>query len=586
MIPVLHAWRAAGRITAVELHFGALLARRTGAAGPRHGRAAALAGACVLRAARQGHVCIRLDDLQAEAGAAAGLTDTEEWRAALLDGGVAAPPGQAAPLILDAGGRLYLQRHHAAEARVARQLRQRASQPRQMDAAALRAALAARFDGVQDLWPAVAAATVALRGLCIITGGPGSGKTHTLARLLEVLRSLAPQPLRMALAAPTGKAAARLDEALAPVMAPRAQTLHRLLGARADGSFQHGSRQPLAVDVLVVDEASMVPLLLMDQLLAALPPQALLILAGDRDQLASVEAGAVLAGICARSGPSAAWAGTLSALLDVAVPANSQSPAAFSDTVVALRHSHRFGSDSGIGRLARAVLAGEGAAAQTLLQAPPPGLAWQPGFGAAGLEAGWSAYQPIFQNVLDAARAGEGIAEALEQLQALRVLAGPREGPAGVAAINHTIERLLGVAGRTWYAGRPLLITRNDHELGLYNGDMGMVLPVAGELRACFPGPAGTPLNLPLARLPPHETAWCLTVHKAQGSEYRGVLLVLPEADSPLLTREWLYTGLTRARQELQLLGDAAAVTAAAARGSRREGGLCEYLHEISEFPD
>ncbi|MBY0340772.1 MAG: AAA family ATPase, partial [Rhodocyclaceae bacterium] len=423
----------------------------------------------------------------------------------------------------------------------------------------------------------------------LISGGPGTGKTTTLASILALLIEQAqlalpanrglfdaePQALKILLAAPTGKAAARMQDAIRaargrlPVsdavraaMPESAQTLHRLLGARPQGGgmvWRHDADNPLDCDVLVVDEASMIDLALMARLLAALPPQARLILLGDRDQLASVDAGAVFADLCT------AGAATLNV-------------------------SFRFGADSGIGQLAALLRSGAADAAMQLLRSDPDHLQWSPEADRAGVVA------HALQHYADFIRqAGEAPIETVfERFAAFRLLTPLRQGPLGVAALNAEIER--GLAARAlipprshWYVGKPVMIAGNDYALRLFNGDIGICVsdPETTELRIAFAADSeqgGVRLLAPV-RLPAHETAWAMTVHKSQGSEFDAVALVLPEAQGDLVTRELVYTAVTRARRSAAIWASEAALRAACTRRIMRHSGLVARLQALSLPP-
>jgi exodeoxyribonuclease V alpha subunit len=512
------------------------LARAIGGGDPT----AELATALACAATQAGHVCA---DLDRETGWGPWATEMDadarvDFRGRLPGLGIVGDDAAWTPLVWD-GRRLYLRRYRAYERRVAEDLRRRAVRAVSPDAA-----LAARLEAIFPDTGQRAAARVALeRGLCLISGGPGTGKTHTLARIIGLLRERAPA-LAIGLAAPTGKAAARMAEALAAagVALPGAgaMTLHRLLGMRPDGSCRHGRDNPLALDVLVVDEASMIDLALMARLLDALPPDARLILLGDRDQLAAVEAGAVFADLCA------------SAALGVCV--------------ATLTTSFRFGG--AIGRLAAALRAGEEDAALALLRTDGAELEWRMTGGARELAtAARAGYAPF----LSAVATGLPPAALFERFAAFRVLCAHRQE---VVALNRALA-----GGQEMAPGLPVMVTKNDPLLRVFNGDIGLALtdPGDGELKACFPLDDGFRW-IPFARLPAWEAAWAMTVHKSQGSEFARVLLALPAEASPVLTRELVYTGVTRARGGVALWADEAVLRAAMTRRAERMSGLKELL--------
>jgi exodeoxyribonuclease V alpha subunit len=480
------------------------------------------------------------------------------------------------PLVLvanGAGGRLYLHRYHRYEHRLETQLlalsQRRSSVENHSDL----------LDGCfppeagETDWQRLAAAVALQRALCIITGGPGTGKTFTVAKIIVLLLKAYGPGLRIALAAPTGKAAMRLRESLgrglagldlpaelAAAIPAGASTLHRLLGVRPDSpAFRHGAANPLPYDVVVIDEASMVDLALMSKLVDALPPQGRLILLGDRDQLASVESGAVLAD-CSRALP---------------------------DNTVELQRTFRF--DAGIKKLAGLVNGRQAGPAWSLLaEGEFANVGRNP-----SLQYAVDRYFEYMQKVAECAGETSGYPEIFAAFNRFRVLCAVRQGRRGVTAVNQAIERGLQSRGcrimpdETWYPGRPVLITSNDYGLDLFNGDIGICLPDAtgeGRIKVWFARPAGHEGHggslrsfLPY-RLPQHETVYAMTVHKSQGSEFDEVLIVLPEQDNPVLSRELIYTAITRAKTEVMLLAEQEIFQIALGRSIERASGLAEML--------
>ena len=523
---------------------------------------------------RQGHVCLDLERDPDLARLAPAIDHRALARHPLL-----APQG---PLVL-AGRRLYLARYHAWEEQILQALRRRLAGPRPaVDEERLRADLTRLFPQDSPLdWQRVAATLAVLQPFLVISGGPGTGKTWTAARILELLRR---QPggegLRLALAAPTGKAAARLADAIAQAGGdtPQALTLHRLLGMRP-GRVQprHHAADPLPLDLLLVDELSMVDLPMMARLLAALPPQARLILLGDHHQLASVEAGQVMADLCGPGvgGYRPALARRIQALSGDRLPLAEGDPPPMADHLVILRRSRRFDDQRGIGRLAAAVNRGDSEGALAALAQGDDALAWH--------SADPRTVQSLLQRHLlplsrRLARTHDP-RQALDTLGHLRLLCALREGPQGVNHLNALVERALGVEGQRFYPGRPVMITVNAPQLGLYNGDLGVILEQAdGTLRAWFPDPQEGARALAPSRLPRHETVHAMTIHKAQGSEFDRVILLLPDRDTPLVTRELLYTGITRARHQLHLCADQARLRQAIGRRVERASGLRDGL--------
>jgi len=600
--------RAAGAVRDLDYY----LARHLLALAARPSPALALAVAAVSRANGDGDVCLDLasvaggellhDALQPEwVGIAAPAFP--DWVAALRDSGIVGVPGEAQPLILDAAGRLYLAKYFDFEQAIATGLRQRLACRDDVDLGQL-AALLARYipDAPATDGQKLAAALAVLRNLAVISGGPGTGKTHTVARILALLVELAQgRRLRIRLAAPTGKAAARLAESIrlsldrlrqspatAGVVAgipTEAATLHRLLGFSPGGGFRHDADDPLSVDVLVVDEASMIDVPLMARLLRATPPDARVILLGDRDQLASVEAGSALGDICNHGAPTA-WSDALAArmrALDLQpppAPVDAQR-GPMADSLALLTESHRFGATSAIGALARATNAGDVAAAFEVL--------------AAGGEVDWlalsteelaGAIEAEVREWLAGYRRTEDPVEAMHRFNGFRVLCAVREGPWGVAALNAHVERALArlgvlAPGDGHYRGRPVLVTHNDYSVRLFNGDVGLVLPdpaAGGALRAFFVQPGGETRRILLSRLPAHETCFAMTVHKSQGSEFDRVAVVLPDRDSRVLTRELVYTAVTRAKQSVTIWSPRDVLATTIGRRVERSSGLREAL--------
>jgi exodeoxyribonuclease V alpha subunit len=567
----------------------------------------ALASAALLcMALDQGDVCLPLARLAGQRPwpeHELRLPSLSEWQAQLEASSLVGGDGDFTPLILE-HGRVYLARYQAYERQLAEQLLRRAADLPVVDEAQLSESLTRLFafnslsqaGQQQPDWQRLAAAQAVRRKLAVISGGPGTGKTTTVVRLLAALLE---QPgaasLAIGLAAPTGKAAARMaeairnakaalavSEAIKAALPDEARTLHRLLGSRGDSpQVRHHAANPLALDVLVVDEASMVDLALMAKLLDALPPSARLILLGDKDQLCAVEAGAVFAELCEGRGFDAQAASELQRITGQQVPV-SQPDSQLGDAVVLLTHSHRFAGDSGIGELARRINAGDVSGTLSLLKEKRSDLAWNaaptPNDLLERLDQGYAPY-------LAAAKSTDPAA-AFAAFNAFRALCAQREGSWGVAGINEALEarikRRSQVPSRErWYVGRPVMVRQNDYALGLFNGDIGICLQTEYGLRVFFEGGgSGEDGYRPFApaRLPSHDSAFAMTVHKSQGSEFSEVLLVLPEQPSPLLSRSLFYTGITRAKHKVEIWALPPRLSEAVATRAERAAGLAERL--------
>ncbi|MCQ4324157.1 exodeoxyribonuclease V subunit alpha [Stutzerimonas stutzeri] len=563
---------------------------------PEASEAVLVAGALCCEALGKGDVCLPLARLAGKRPWPEhdfALPPLDAWRAQLQASSLVGAPGDYAPLILD-GERLYLARYQAYEQQLAERLLTRAGDTPEVDEAQLGESLARlfAFNRQSPDWQRLAAAQAVRRRLAVISGGPGTGKTTTVVRLLAaLLEQPGGERLAIGLAAPTGKAAARmaeairnakaelpLSDALKQALPDEARTLHRLLGSRGDSpKVRHDAANPLPLDVLVVDEASMVDLALMAKLVTALPPRARLILLGDKDQLAAVEAGAVFAELCEGRGFDAQAAAELQRLTGQAVPV--QAPRSrLGDAVLLLTHSHRFAGDSGIGELARRINGGDARGCTSLLREARDDLAWNAAPSPAALverlEQGYAPY-------LQAARQGEPGA-AFAAFNGFRALTAQREGAFGVGGLNEALEarlkRRLGVPGRErWYPGRAVMVRQNDYALGLFNGDIGLCLQTGQGLRVFFEGDEGFRGFAP-ARLPSHDSAFAMTVHKSQGSEFAEVLLALPEQPSPLLTRALFYTGITRAKRKVEIWALPERLQEAVATRAERAAGLAERL--------
>ena len=511
----------------------------------------------------------------------------------------------AAPLVLH-DDRLYLYRLFQAEQRVKQHLTGMLSSTQPLSTNVAKTLdqlfpLQPQTEQSAPDWQRLACVLALQRRFAIITGGPGTGKTTTVVKLLALLQQGAAldlnTELNIKLAAPTGKAAVRLTESISGALSQLPEgfagtiptevtTLHRLLGALPNRrSFRHNRDNPLQLDVLVVDEASMVDLEMMAALLDALPEQAQLVLLGDKDQLSSVEAGSVLGDLCRGAERGAYQADTLKLLApysEVALAEYAGSGSALNQATVMLRHSHRFDAKSGIGMLAAAVNCGDTTAPALFAQFDDISLL--PGQSVTALKplvlAGFRQYLALLdQHETDADSWAHSILQRYSQFQLLCAL---RSGDWGVEGINTKVGQWLTDAGlvdgrQLWYPGRPVMMQRNNYSLGLMNGDIGITLqdPLSGQLRVVFQLSDGTLKWVLPSRLTEVDTAFAITVHKSQGSEFNHCCLVLPPDNSPILSRELLYTGITRAKQQFSLLcANPALLQQAIARRVARSSGL------------
>jgi exodeoxyribonuclease V alpha subunit len=674
MVQWLKLWTGQGLLRHIDSAFAAQVLRLdAGASAPLLVAAAVLA-----HMEGRGHTCLPLADLcqppvallgwpAAAVDGAQGLkalwahmpATLADWQAALQGHSSSAcvrladAPDQGQPLVL--GGPadvplLYLRRYAGYEQRVGQSLLQRAGEALAVPEAAAREWLNRFFvtnpeapnpqaHNLTD-WQKVACAVALRARLSVITGGPGTGKTYTAARLLALLLALHPDgsPLRVALAAPTGKAAARLkqsiDDALTRLPVPAdagldlgaliarmgpARTLHSLLGARPDTrQFRHHAANPLDVDVLIVDEASMVHLEMMDALLLALPPTARLVLLGDKDQLASVEAGAVLGDLCqdaAAGRYSAATAQFVHAMTGQTLAAEFVLPdpaPVLAQQTVMLRQSRRF--KGAIGQLALAVNRGDVAAARAVLseklvgaspRAPTNGedaghndtsalLSLQPNtpqavcalaLGTSG-KASYADYLRLMQTgptEKDAQSHAQWVRSVLQAFERFRILCAVHQGDWGTQALNAAVQKALADAGLLliqgeWYNGRPVMVTRNDTQLGVFNGDVGVVLPGTEAKPKVWFLDGEALRSVSVMRLAQVDTAFVMTVHKSQGSEFEHTALVLPPGGAEVLSRELVYTGITRAREQFTLVeAEAGLLEAAINRPSVRASGFSQW---------
>jgi exodeoxyribonuclease V alpha subunit len=633
----LRDFNQAGILTAADVH----IARRLGAIGGETDDAVLLAVALTVRGTRHGSVVLDLataeqttspDDEDAEDADEAGAPAAQarpplEWPVGWVER-CAASPLIGGPVRM-AGSRLWLARYWDQEEQVAGELLERsAAPPTDLDFDRLGAGLQRLFPLFDDADQRQAAAVCAVSWVSVLAGGPGTGKTTTVARLLALLREQHPA-WRIALAAPTGKAAARLEEAVRSSTAELpledqarlgelpATTLHRLLGWRPDARsrFRHNGANRLPAEIVVVDESSMVSLTMMARLLEALRPSTRLVMVGDPDQLASVEAGAVLGDLVdrdtlgLRTPPFAATLRKVLAGVDISERPQS-SEALVRNGVSALSTNRRFQTGSEIAALASAIQAGDAPAALHVLRSGHTALEFiEVDDDARLFEQQLTGVRGDVQScgaaLHSAALRGDASA-ALRALEQHRLLCAHRHGPRGAQhwstlaaawiAEQHPVH--LRADGR--YLGEPLLVTTNDHEAGLYNGDTGVVVTSdepfsptdwantahrvgrdGADLVAVF-GRGGAPIRVPLGRLGAVRSLHAMTVHRSQGSQFDRITVLLPATASPLGTRETLYTAVTRARAHVRVIGSAEALVAAVQRPAARATGLRERLRERS----
>jgi len=603
-----------------DRHLANLLVKLSGKECPSLGLAAAL----VSRELADGHSCISLDafggrsflDSRPGNGDSICCPPRAEWERLLLETSVVGRPGEDKPLVLDEAGRLYLHRYWRYEQAVAQDLLARIGmESLALDLKTLAAGMNRLFPGTpgQINWQQVGAFAAVRQRFSVITGGPGTGKTWTVARVLALLlEQPAGQNLRVKLAAPTGKAAARLQESLgqsleslacSEVIKARLQakdlttTIHRLLGPIPNSArFQHGPDNPLPVDVLVVDEASMVSLSLMARLLAALKKEDVrLVLVGDKDQLPPVDPGGVLGDICRAASVnsfSPSFCQAFQLCNGVALPGKGAVlNGALADTVVQLDVNYRSGEALALHTLSTAVNAGATSKVLELLRDADAGgavVAWQslpqrPRLKEALRETVRSHYRLVLQ--------AASLQEALQALGRFRILCALREGPYGTLAINRLVEEILAeelpaLAEKMRfgsYPGKPVMVTSNNYILKLFNGDTGVFWTGnGGSSLVHFRDESGSVRAIARERLPEHEVVYAMTVHKSQGSEFEQVLLMLPDRENPVLTRELFYTGLTRARKSVRILADEGILRSAIETRAQRFSGLSDALCSMS----
>ncbi len=561
----------------------------------------------VAEAAERGQVCIHLDDFAGQ------HTDTEDnlpgepipelkvWIKRLIDSSLVGQPGDFTPLILDQNQRLYLARYWNYEKILAAQLTLRANMKISgIDISKLRQALDRLFptsNSHSDMQKAAVAAAV-LNRVTVISGGPGTGKTTTIFRLLAAIDILGiADPARIALAAPTGKAAARMIDALSTALDQKctvnvsaffptqAFTLHRLLDSRRESvMFGYNADNQLPFDVVVVDEASMVDLALMTKLIVATSENTRLILLGDKNQLSSVEAGAVFADICAQRAYDKKFRDQLFNASGVDLPTAQNQNTGLGNSTILLEHNFRFSPKSGLGRLAGLIKNNQADRALALLQDDRyPDICW---VDTQDLSNETRLIEQVLQGFASYAQSLGSQAKpdnALRLFNRFRLLSPYKNGQTGTIRLNRLIESHFDNTGpqdpqSKWYHGRPVMITRNDYNLNLFNGDIGVALKTGGEIRVFFESTDKSIRSFNPSRVPEHETAYAMTVHKSQGSEFDEVIIILPSLQSEILTRTLLYTAVTRARRRVEIWTNAEIFSASVATMRKSKSGFRDRL--------
>ncbi len=572
-----------------------------------------LAAAAVSSVNRQGHVCLELSQVAGQpvlSGSEFFYPDLPVWVEAIRTSPAVGSPGEFKPLIFDGISKLYLHRYSVYQSRLASFIRSRIFSAELVEISILKKNLDLLFDSNQTHaetdWQKIACILSIMNRFTVISGGPGTGKTTTIVKIMALLLEMNPgKSLRISLAAPTGKAAARLQDAIREAkerlpfgddlksrIPSTATTIHRLLGT-IPGSpyFRHNENNYLDTDMVIVDESSMVDLALLSKLTQALPDHARLILVGDKDQLASVEAGSVFGDICDICRFNS-FSGTLSEVIFQTTGARINNPdsmdedSRIQDCMVQLLKNYRFGENSGIRKVSQAVHSGDGRLAMTTMEDRNyQDISWVNVPDQRLLQAGLTT--PVIQGFREYLSANDP-AEALNAFGKFQILCALREGPYGVQMVNNLIEEILISANLIrkteglWYHGRPIMITRNDYHLNLFNGDVGIarIDSKDSELRIFFPDEETGFRAFHPSRIGEHETVFAMTVHKSQGSEFDNILLLLPDRESPVLTRELIYTAITRARKQVVIWGDESVFQIAAQKRVTRISGLKDALVE------
>lgn len=604
----------AGILTDIDVHFAGFMANL---ADSKY-QEIFLGAALVSNVTGKGDVCLDLASfagktlLEKDDGMDAVICpELSVWKDNLMSTGIVGRSEDFCPLILDEENRLYLYRYWEYEKKLSDSIKERVKEDiGGINLSLIKDSIKRLFPEIIDEnvnWQKVAAITSAFKKFCVISGGPGTGKTTTVAKILALLleQKSKEENLRIFLAAPTGKAAARLSESIGNIkkkinckdyikaaIPTEAFTIHRLLKTIIRSPFfRHNSENPLSADVVVIDEASMVDLPLMSKLIQAIPVDARLILIGDSDQLASVDPGSVLGDICGNKslrGFTTNFVNKVEELTDEKITGSIKQHKdikALHDCIVVLKKNYRFADSSGIGGLSKAVKLGDIDKTLDLLKNE-------------------NDRSIIFEEILSADNFKRILTDkiiefyseylktddpgiALELFNRFKILCAIKMGRFGVYAVNEIIEQILKRENliqteNLWYRGRPVLITSNDYNLGLFNGDIGITMQIPGsvsdDMHVFFRGISGELRRFLPYRLPRHETVYAMTVHKSQGSEFENVYLILPDKDYPVLSRELIYTGITRAIRSVTILGKEEVLRTSISRVIKRKSGLCDSL--------
>ncbi len=588
----------------MDRHFAGFMEKFRGGKTPE----VKLAAALLSRHQLKGHVCIDINRLAGgllrdDDGEGAGIICPEknEWIKALKACHAVGKPGEYKPLILDKKNRLYSYRYWKYQDKLAKAIMAKIkARPRKIDFFVFKKSLEKNFPPAKNnIDMQMVAAFVAVKTrFCVISGGPGTGKTTTVKKILSVMEEISGKRIRIGLCAPTGKAASKLNESIGDnigkfnnLVIKKASTIHRLLGSiKGSPYFRHNEKNPLPLDFLIIDEASMVDLPLMSKAAQALLPGASLILLGDKDQLASVEAGAVLGDMCGEKNAEKFSENFRAGFAEITgMKIKSQKTEKklplIADHIVIIEKNYRFSPKSGISGITGLINSGKSESALNLIKTKKfPDIKWAD-FVCAGKK---SSGATMLYNLMSQ-KIPEGFSsyisslnspyDAFNAFEKFRILCALRKGPFGAHAVNRMVEGILKKRKlinpeSTWYHGRPILITKNDYNLELFNGDVGIIFHKNGKAAACFRGDGGKIRAISPVRLPSHETVWAMTVHKSQGSEFDKIMLILPDQDAPVLTRELIYTAITRAVNFVEISGYEDIFLKAVSRTTQRGSGL------------